>query len=101
MEQPLAADRSSEKSLRMTYCIECPDCGCWPPSFEGVEPDETTLFVTGMPSAQERVKRNASGLRSSDGKGEINLPEFGFAEPVDAPGMILMRPASKAAVALH
>ena len=85
----------------MTFCIECPDCGCRSPLFEGVEPHETTLFVTGMPSAQERAKRHASDLRSSDGTGEITLPEFGFAEPVDAPGMILMRPASKAAVALY
>lgn len=101
MEQSHADERPSEKSLRMTYCIECPDCGYWPPSFEGVEPDETTLFVTGMPSAQERVKRNASGLLSSDGKGEITLSEFGDSGPVDATRRILMRLGSKAAAALH
>ena len=101
MEQSHADERPSEKSLRMMYCIECPDCGCWPPSFEGVEPNETTLFVTGMPSAQERVKRTASGLRSSDCIDGIPLSELGFVDLACATWMILMRPVSKAAAALH
>ena len=101
MEQSHVGERPSEKSLRMTYCIECLDCGCRSPSFEGVELDETTLFVTGMPSAQERVNRHASDLRSSDCIDGIPLSELGFVDLACAARMILMRQVSKAAVALH
>ena len=101
MEQSHADERPSEKSLHMTYCIECPDCGCRPPAVEGVELDETTLFVTGMPPARERVKRHASDLQSSDCIDGIPLSELRFVNLACATRMILMRPVSKAAVALH
>lgn len=101
MEQSHADVRPSEKSLSMTFCIECNDRWCRPPSFEWVEPDETTSFVTGMPFAQKRVKRNVSDLRSSDGIDSISLSELAISDPAYAPGMMSMRPLSKAAVALH
>ena len=101
MEQSHAGERPSEKSFRMTCCIECPDYGCRPPSFEWVKPDETILFVTGMPSAQERVNRHASDLRSSDCIDGIPLSDLGFVDLACATRTILMRQISKAAVALH
>ena len=101
MEQSHADVRPSEKSFRMTCSIEFPDRWRWPPSFERVEPDETTLFAVGMPSAQDRIKRRASDWRSSDGIDSISLSEFGILDPAYAPGMMSMRPVSKAAVALH
>ena len=101
MEQSRAAERPSEKSLRMTYCIECPDCGCRPPSFEGVDPDETILFAVGMPFAQERKLGCSSDWRSSDGIDSISLSELGFADLACAPGMISMRPVSGVAAAFH
>ena len=87
-----------EKSFRMTCSIEFPDRWRWPPSFERVEPDETTLFAVGMPSAQDRIKRRASDWRSSDG---ISLSEFGILDSAYALGMMSMRPVSGAAVAFH
>ena len=101
MEQSHADVRPSEKSLRMTCRIECPDCGCRPPSFERVEPDEAILFVLGRPSAQELELRCASDWRSADGIDRIFLSELGIADPAYAPGMISMCSVFGAAVAFH
>ena len=100
-EQSHADVRPSEKSLSMTFCIECNDRWCRPPSFEWVEPDETTLFAVGMPSAQEREPRHASDWRSSDGINSISLSEIGIADPAYASGMSSMRPVSGVAAAFH
>ena len=101
IEQSHADVRPSEKSMRMTSCIECTDCGCRPPSIECAEPYETISFAVGMPSAQEREPRCAYDWRSSDGIDSISLSELAISDPAYAPGMMSMRPLSKAAVALH
>ena len=101
MKQSHADVRPSQESLRMTCCIEFPDRWRMPPSIEWAGLDETTLFATGMPSAQDRIKRRASDWRSSDGINSISLSELGIADPTCAPGMISMRPVSGAAVAFH
>ena len=100
-EQSHSDVRPSEKSLRMTCCIEFPDRLRMPPSIEWAGLDETTLFATGMPSAQDRIKRRASDWRSSDGINSISLSELGIADPTYALGMISMRPVFGAAVAFH
>ena len=101
MEQSHADVRPSEKSLRMTCCIEFPDRWRRPLSIECAEPDEKTLFVTGRPSAQEREPRCAYDWRSSDGIDRTSFSELAIAEPAYAPGMISMRPVFGAAVAFH
>ena len=85
----------------MTCIIEFPDRRCRPPLFERIGRDGTIPFEIGMPSAREREPRCASYWRLSNWIDKILLSGFGIADPACAAGMILMRPASGAAVAFQ
>ena len=101
MEQSHADVRPSEKSLRMTCCIEFPDRWRMPPSIECAGLDETISIAVGMPPAREREPGCASDWRSSDGIDRISLSELAIASPAHASGMISMRSVSGAAAAFH
>ena len=100
-EQSLPTCSEKKKSLRMTCIIEFPYRRCRPPLFERIGRDETIAFEIGMQSAQEREPRCASYWRPSDCIDKIPVSGFGIADPACAAGMILMRPASGAAVAFQ
>ena len=85
----------------MTCCIECPDRWRRPLSIKFTGRDETISFAVGMPTAQERETRCASGWRSSNGIDRIPLSELAIADPARAAGMISMRSVSGVAVAFY